>query len=80
MNNLLSEIYQVIIYQKEEAQMAEKRLEVEIEKLLHPYKEVWGEEDIGTIRELMYAIQMKAVEEGFKQGVKFAVDLLRGKE
>ncbi|MBR6770053.1 MAG: hypothetical protein IKM28_02205 [Lachnospiraceae bacterium] len=78
MDNLLDDIYEKVLCYEKEMQKAEKRLELEVEKLLYPYKDIWNEDDIGTIRELIYAFQVKAIKEGIRQGMKLGIDLLRG--
>lgn len=77
MQNLLESIYDNVIYCTGYVQRMEKELEDEIEKILEPCKGNLNKEEEEMIRSMMYAIEMKAMKKGFKQGVRSSVSLLK---
>lgn len=76
MNELLKKIYEEVIYYEKDTQKMEQSLELEINTLLKPYVNRFSEEEMETIRSLMYAIQLKAMQEGFQHGVKYTLSTL----
>lgn len=75
MNEILKKIYERVIYHEDGAQACEKRLEEEIHTLLKPYSKRFPEEDLELIKSLMYATELKAMEEGYQLGVQYTLIL-----
>lgn len=76
MNELLKKIYKEVIYHEKDTQKIEKILEMKIAELLHPYAEQFTKEQTEIILSLMYAIQLKAMQEGFQHGAKYTLSTL----
>lgn len=76
MNELLKKIYEKVIYYEDDTQIVEQNLEKEIHKLLEPYSFRFNKEELETITELMYAIELKSLQAGFEQGIKYNSRLL----
>lgn len=76
MNELLKKIYEEVVYNEKDTQKIEKALETEIHSLLCPYADQFNHEQTETILSLMYAIQLKAMQEGFQHGAKYTLSTL----
>lgn len=76
MNKLLKKIYEEVICYENDTRKIDKILETEIQELLHPYAKQFSHEQIETILSLMYAIQLKAMQEGFQHGAKYTLSTL----
>lgn len=76
MNELLKKIYEnVICYEKDALQMGE-RMDTVVNDLIEPYTEHFKEQDIETVKELMYAICLKSEQEGFQLGIQYTLKML----
>lgn len=76
MNDFLKKIYENVIYNEEDTQRIEETLDKEIHKLLEPYSKDFNADELDTIVNLMYAIQLKSMQEGFEQGVRYSLCLM----
>ena len=76
MNDIFKKIYEEVICHEKDTQKIEKSLEAEIQKLFRPYAEQFTEEQTEIILSLMYAIQLKAMQEGFQHGAKYTLSAL----
>ena len=76
MKEIWEKIYEKVIYQEEDGQKVEKVLDMEINKLLMPYESRFNKNELETIRDLMYAIESKAMKEGFWLGARYVLLLL----
>lgn len=76
MNELLKKIYENVIYNEKDTLKIEKNLEVEIQKLLEPYSKNFNTDELDIIFNLMYAIQLLSMQEGFEQGVRYTLHLM----
>lgn len=76
MNELLMKCYeQVIQYENNSIELG-KKLDEEAKQLLIPYKETFSDEDLETVKNLMYNLAYEAERTGFILGVKTAVQIL----
>ena len=76
MNELLKKIYENVIAYEDDTLEIGKALDKQVNELLEPYKNQFNEKDMETIRQLMYAILLKAEQEGFQLGVKYSVQMI----
>lgn len=76
MKDLLMKIYNEIIQYEETSIEAGKLLDEEAKQLLIPYKENFSDEDLETVKALMYNLAYEAERTGFELGVKTAVQIL----
>ena len=76
MNELLKKIYENVIAYEDDTLEVDKALDKQVKDLLEPYKNQFNEKDMETIRQLMYAILLKAEQEGFQLGVKYSVQMI----
>ncbi|MFI3200276.1 MAG: hypothetical protein R3Y54_01950 [Eubacteriales bacterium] len=73
MNELMGKIYEQVICQERIAIERKKKLDQTILELIP--KEMKGEEE--QIKDLLFAVGMKAEQEGFYLGVKYAMEIMR---
>lgn len=73
MDKLLQKIFERVIYYEEDVQDAEKRLEDKMHDLLRPYLNQYSDEDMESIKNLVYAVEVKAMQEGYRIGIRHAV-------
>lgn len=76
MDEVWKKIYERVIYQEEDLQKAERELELEIHKLLEPYGDMFGRNELECVRSLMYATESKSLQEGVCIGIRYALRLL----
>ena len=76
MNEILRKIYDNIICYEKETVEAGWRIDCEIKKLAHPYREKLGEDQMDGLESLLSQISLISQREGFEIGVRFAVKVL----
>lgn len=76
MNELLLKIYSEVIQYEADSIELGKTLDDEANQLLEPYKEKFGDDDLESIRALMYNLAYEAERMGYELGVKFVVQML----
>ena len=76
MNELLMKFYRdVIQYERESIELG-KQLDDELVELLKPYEDKFNDEDMETIKALMYQFAYEAEECGFLLGVRSIAHLI----
>ncbi len=75
MSELLWKIYERIVSEESDAYEGRKRSEERIEELIQKYAADFKQEETEAVRTLAYAAALKAEQEGFRLGVRFAVRL-----
>lgn len=75
MGELLTKIYENVVYQEKGTYEMEQRLEKEIQNLIKPYQTQFDEQTLEIIRNLMYAIELKTEHEAFQLGASFSLKL-----
>lgn len=75
MDGIWKKIYERVIYQEEDLQKVERGLDLEIHKLLEPYGDVFGGDELECVRNLMYATESKSLQEGVCLGIRYALRL-----
>ena len=76
MNELLMKIYSEVLQYENDSIELGKMLDEEANELLVPYKEKFSENDIETIRTLMYNLSYEAERMGYIMGIKFIVQMI----
>lgn len=76
MKDLLMKIYNEIIQYEETSIELGKALDEEATKLLMSYKETFNDEDLETVKALMYNLAYEAQKTGFLLGVKTVFQIL----
>lgn len=75
MSGLLLKIYEQIVSQEQAAYKGRKRTEEWAEELLRKYAAEYGPAETEPLRSLLYAVSLKAEQEGFQLGIQFAFRL-----
>lgn len=75
MDGLLSKIYERIISEESGTYEGRKRVEACVEKLLQKHAANFGQEETEAVRVIAYAAACQAEQEGFRSGIRFAVEL-----
>lgn len=73
MEDLLSKIYDKIVFYEKDGMKCGKEFDTVVSEILKPLKESRTEEEIEEIRELVYQAAYSAEKYGFYVGVRFVV-------
>lgn len=76
MSELLMKFYREVIQYEPNSIELGKILDEEANELLIPYKEKFNDDDLETIRTLMYNLAHEAERMGFVLGVKIVIQIL----
>ena len=76
MNEILNKIFENVIAHEDIAVKTDQKLDLEVKRLVEPYRTRFSESDMEVIKEVMYAILTKSEKEGFKLGVRFTIKIL----
>lgn len=76
MNDLLMKFYQEVIQYENESIELGKQLDNELVELLKPHEDKFNDDDIETIKALMYQFAYEAEECGFLLGVRSIAHLM----
>ena len=76
MEQLLSEIYEKVVYASDIYNELNQRFDEEVESLIQPLKEKISAEELDELRALMYSASFVAEKNGFYMGVHVAVKFL----
>ena len=76
MEQLLSEIYEKVVYASDIYNELNQKYDEEVENLIQPLKEKISAEELDELRALMYSASFVAEKNGFYMGVHVAVKFL----
>ena len=76
MEQLLSEIYEKVVYASDIYNELNQKFDEEVENLIQPLKEKISAEELDELRALMYSALFVAEKNGFYMGVHVAVKFL----
>ena len=76
MEQLLSEIYEKVIYASDIYNELSQKFDDEVESLIQPLKEKISAEELDGLRALMYSASFVAEKNGFYMGVHVAVKFM----
>ena len=76
MNELLRKLYDDVISNEDDTLKVGNRLDAEVKELVEPYTNCFSEDDMETIKNLMYSILLTGEQEGFHLGVKSTIKIL----
>ena len=76
MEQLLSEIYEKVVYASDIYNELNQKFDEEVENLIQPLKEKISAEELDELRALMYSASFVAEKNGFYMGIHVAVKFL----
>lgn len=76
MEQLLSEIYEKVVYASDVYNELNQKFDEEVENLIQPLKEKISAEELDELRALMYSASFVAEKNGFYMGVHVAVKFM----
>ena len=76
MEQLLSEIYEKVVYASDTYNQLNQKFDEEVESLIQPLREQITAEELDELRGLIYSASFVAEKNGFKLGVHVAVKFL----
>lgn len=76
MSEILLKIYEQVISGEDDTYRGRERIEKRVDELLRKYAADYGESETEAVKELAYAAALKAEQEGFQLGVRFALKVL----
>ena len=76
MEQLLSEIYEKVVYASDIYNKLNQAFDDEVENLIQPLKDQISAEELDELRGLIYSASFVAERQGFKMGVHVAVKFL----
>lgn len=76
MEDLLSKIYEKVVYYESDSIQLGKEFDSQVDEILEPLKETMTESEIEAVKELVHTASFKAERYGFLLGVRFVVSLL----
>lgn len=76
MEQLLSEIYEKVVYASDVYNELNQKFDEEVESLIQPLKEKISAEELDELRALMYSASFVAEKNGFYMGVHVAVKFM----
>lgn len=76
MEQLLSEIYEKVVYASDMYNELNQKFDSEVEALIYPLKDRLTKEELDALRELIYMASFTAEKNGFYMGVHIAVKFL----
>ena len=76
MEQLLSEIYEKVIYASDTYNQLNQKFDEEVEALIQPLKDQISQEELDELRGLIYSASFVAEKNGYLMGVHVAVKFL----